>query len=257
MANRAHTNDEKCCEECGTVFRLKSPRYRSKFQKQRYCSRLCTARAAVRHQDREKRIAPMPIGSRWGLWTVISPAGRGYWKCECACGTQSVVYGASLRRGNSKSCGCRVPGISRELGRKTATHGMTKSREYQIWLGIKARCRKPRSQNYPRYGARGIDICDRWHDSFEAFYADVGPRPSPEHSIDRIDNDRGYEPGNVRWATSATQGRNQRTNHYVFYAGQRMTLTDAASASGIPRSTLTSRIRRGVSPEHLFDPVRE
>ena len=257
MAKVPYTDSEKCCEECGGVFRLKSPRYRSKFLKQRYCSRLCAARAAVKRRNPESQVVPMEIGSEWGLWIVISAAGRGYWNCRCACGTEAVVFGGSPRRGNSKSCGCRVPEISRGLGRKTATHGLSKSREFAIWMGIRARCRNPRNGNYPRYGGRGIEVCDLWFDSFEAFYGDMGPRPSPKHSIDRIDNDGNYEPSNCRWADLKTQANNQSHNRVVTYRGQSMTLTEAAQASGIPVSTLGGRLRRGVPPARLFKAGRQ
>lgn len=91
-----------------------------------------------------------------------------------------------------------------------ATHGMTKTPEYAAWMAMKMRCLNPRNAEFVRYGARGIAVCDRWIASFENFFEDIGPRPDG-HSLDRIDNDGNYEPGNCRWATITEQGRNKRT----------------------------------------------
>ncbi len=92
------------------------------------------------------------------------------------------------------------------------SHGMVRSPEYSSWCAMKARCLNPNTTRFEQWGGRGIKICPQWVNSFENFYADVGPRPTPKHSIDRIDNDGNYEPGNVRWATPKEQNNNKRTN---------------------------------------------
>lgn len=202
----------KPCAECGAEIRLTSSRCRAKFEKQQVCSPACASRAAVKARDPENRVVDMPNGSRWGLWTIVSSAGRGDWHCICDCGTSSVVNGASLRIGNSGSCGCRVPEISRAMGGHNKTHGMALSREFAIWRGMRYRCNDKRNANYRFYGAKGVRVCDRWNDSFEAFYEDMGPRPSPQHSIDRINPFGDYEPENCRWATPEVQAQNKRRN---------------------------------------------
>lgn len=149
-------------------------------------------------------------GTRVGRLTVIHRAdvpgkGEAFWECRCACGNIAVVSGSNLRRSHTLSCGCL-----RDETRSQLKHGMRQSSEYAIWNGIKACCENPKNPAFARYGGRGIVMHPAWSDSFEAFYAAVGPRPSIDHSIDRVDNALGYEPGNVRWATRSEQARNSR-----------------------------------------------
>jgi hypothetical protein len=148
-------------------------------------------------------------GKRFGRWTVIGRApnvGRfAYWECRCDCGEIGRVRASSLTAGDSRSCGCY------QLEQSTI-HGRSISRdpEYNAWNNIKQRCLNPNRKNWAFYGGRGVTICDEWRNSFESFYACIGPRPGRGYSVDRIDNDRGYEPGNVRWATRSEQAQNQR-----------------------------------------------
>lgn len=142
---------------------------------------------------------------------VVTGASPVRWLCQCSCGRTKTIYGANLRRGTTRSCGC----LTRErLQSRQTKHGHKAggryTPEYIAWSNIIARCTRPRSQAWANYGGRGITICDRWRHDFVAFLADVGSRPSSLHSIDRIDNDCGYEPGNVRWATSSDQAKNRR-----------------------------------------------
>jgi hypothetical protein len=119
------------------------------------------------------------------------------------------------------------------------------------------RCHNTNHHAYPRYGGRGIHVCDRWRNSFEAFLEDVPPRPGPEYSLDRIDNDRGYEPGNVRWATATQQARNTRVNHTLTARGETHLLEEWVEITGMPKSTLYNRIHRGWSDEEaITTPVR-
>ena len=134
-------------------------------------------------------------GEKFNRWLVIERVdNRGktpYWLCECECGTLKEVRGSHLRHGKSKSCGCLLDDFNKTQG----THRMTKSREYICWRGMKSRCKKD-----PHYLERGIKVHPLF-EKFENFYEYMGEKPTPEHTIDRIDGTRGYEPGNVRWVT--------------------------------------------------------
>jgi hypothetical protein len=146
------------------------------------------------------------VGEVIGRWTVVDrgpndSARSSQWVCRCACGTERLVRADRLRAGKSKSCGCQ----------RVSMRGLTA--EGVCWRGMKQRCRNPNNPAYPSYGGRGITVCERWN-SFENFYADMGPRPSPQHSIDRWpNNDGNYEPGNCRWATKSEQNENRRPRH--------------------------------------------
>lgn len=136
------------------------------------------------------------------------------------------------------------------------TCGHKTSAEYRIWCQMIARCRNPLSARFADYGGRGIDICDRWFGSLAAFIEDMGRRPSAGHSIDRIRNDRGYEPGNCRWATRTEQGRNKRNNIILTVDGEAMPLSAWAERTGIPYVTMRRRLLRGWShAETIQTPV--
>ncbi len=159
-------------------------------------------------------------GRRFGRLTVLtrggatrSPCGKVHtnWICQCDCGKTRIVLGDNLRSGGTVSCGC----LRREITiRRLTTHGEANrggcSAEYNCWLNLIARCENQNSKNWPLWGGRGIRVCARWRQSFVAFLADMGRKPSPRHSIDRIDPDGHYEPGNCRWATPSEQRRNRR-----------------------------------------------
>jgi hypothetical protein len=169
--------------------------------------------------DTLSQTGPITQGKRYGALTALSQVWlttangprRSMWKCVCDCGALSTVASANLKNGHTKSCGCLK--IAATIRAKT-THGATKGRarlpEYKVWTDIKSRCLNPRRHSYACYGGRGITICDEWRSDFAAFFAHMGPRPSAHHQIDRIDNDRGYEPGNCRWVTKAANVRNRR-----------------------------------------------
>lgn len=124
-------------------------------------------------------------------------------------------------------------------------HGMHKSPEHRAWAKMKDRCCNPRSQTYARYGGRGIRVCRRWRSSFKNFFADMGPRPSPDHSIDRIDNDGNYCPENCRWATRNEQNSNKRTSVFLQHDGMRLTVAEWSKRLGIEYQTLRYRIASG------------
>ena len=152
-------------------------------------------------------------GQRFGRWAVIrrdgsDARGQSMWFCRCECGIERRVLGASLRSGKSISCGC----WNRErTSATTRTHGEGHgSPEFLTWCTMRRRCSDPMFKGWKNYGGRGIKVCERWNNSYEAFLTDMGRKPSPAHSIDRIDNDGNYEPGNVRRATAGMQSINKR-----------------------------------------------
>lgn len=191
-------------------------------------------------------------GRRFGKLTVLSLAGLNkhgsyMWLCECDCeiGKTKVINGSSLLSGHTTSCGC-----SRGI-----EHGLSKTKEYHEWCKIKSRCRRENDKRYKNYGARGIDVCDSWYDSFQSFYDDVSTLPhfrEPGYSIDRIDNDGDYEPGNVRWADSITQQNNKTDNVRITYNGETHTRMEWSRILDIPYETLRYRLNKGWSIERAF-----
>lgn len=188
-------------------------------------------------------------GQRFGRWTVLrfdQKKGReNYWWCVCDCGTEKSVATSPLNLGKSTSCGC----FQREdASRRVATHGYCRKNdrrpEYSIWRGMLTRCENPNEPAYRNYGGRGITVCEQWHD-FATFLKDVGNRPSPDYSLDRIDNSKGYEPGNIAWATNKEQANNTRVNRIIEIDGTTKTLAQWCDALGIKRQTVQSRLTRG------------
>ncbi len=175
------------------------------------------------------------FGEQFGRWKVKGTGEKeSHLLCECSCGTVKEVYKASLVKGKSKSCGCAFK-----------KHGETKTRLFRIWSRMKERCYNRNHQAYPSYGGRGITVCEEWSSSFLSFKECVGEPPTTKHQIDRIDNNSGYMPGNVRWATPKQQGNNRRTNIVLAYKGESRTVSQWAEAIGVKRATLYSRVNKG------------
>lgn len=162
------------------------------------------------------------------------------------------MLGYAVKEGHSRSCGCLITDHARRMGAANKRHGMTHSTEYKIWAMMRERCGNPNATSYTAYGGRGIAVCERWANSFEAFYADMGARPSGSHSIDRINNDLGYEPGNCRWATLIEQARNTSASRFLRLGDEVRTVSDWAEKLHISRSTLNARIRRGWTAERAL-----
>lgn len=133
------------------------------------------------------------------------------WTCFCQCGNTVNVSSTHLRSGHTLSCGC-YRDDTKKNNKHGEIHGMCDTPEYDAWHKMKGRCLNKSDRKYPDYGGRGITVCQEWIDSFEAFYSHIGKRPSKKHSLDRIENENGYEPGNVRWATIIEQNNNKRNN---------------------------------------------
>ncbi len=180
-------------------------------------------------------------GQRFHLLTVVqrSATKPNQWDCRCDCGTEWTVHGPSLVSGNTGSCGCWGRSI---LGKNTKTHGRRHTPEYESWASMIQRCTNPNNPSYPRWGGRGITVCRRWRQSFAAFDADMGPRPSLKHSIDRVDNHGNYTPKNCRWATPHEQSRNTSRNLILVLHGRAQILSDWARELNIGQSTLWRRL---------------
>lgn len=157
--------------------------------------------------------------------------GGARWLCLCdsehgGCGNTTVVSSGSLRSGGCRSCGCLLKEMLLERNKisPSITHGLSHTPEYQAWRGMRKRCYNQKDRYYSDYGGRGITVCAEWLTNFEAFYQDMGPRPSPAHSLDRKDNDKGYSKDNCRWATKIEQSSNTRKNIFHLYNGTYRTI---------------------------------
>lgn len=197
---------------------------------------------------RRRVVIPME-GKKFHRLTVLRDAGsertgKREWVCECDCGKTVTVDGYSLRNGNTKSCGCLV---HERYPAHSITHGMTNTGEFNAWMSMRGRCNSKTHHAYPSYGGRGISVCSRW-DSFQNFYADMGPRPEGM-TIERRDNDGDYEPSNCVWATRIKQQRNRRTNRILTVNGISKCVSEWAEEIGIPFNVIHDRRRLGWSDE--------
>lgn len=164
-----------------------------------------------------------------------------YARCLCDCGAEATIAVHTIVRGRSRSCGC----LNREVASGRAKHGLRRHPLYSVWLGMKNRCNNPNGTNYNRYGERGIYVSARWY-SFPNFLSDMGERPSPRHTIERINNDGPYAWWNCRWATRFEQGHNTSVNRWITFGGESHILSDWARLFGVNQSTLHTAIdRRG------------
>lgn len=188
---------------------------------------------------------PDVIGSKFGMLTAeveLPKAGRRrVFRCACDCGKTKTALLENLRSGKTTSCGCAQKEAARTANK---THGMTGTREFISWMNMKARCLNPASDDYENYGGRGIAICQGWLQSFEAFLNDLGECPDGM-TLDRIEVNGNYEPGNCRWATPKTQANNTRANRIVEVGGRQLTLAQACETLGLNYKTVHRRLARG------------
>ena len=182
-------------------------------------------------------------GQAFGRLTVLKRHGtnkrrQATWFCACCCGNIIVAVGTKLTYGDKKSCGC----LQKEnVPKPVLKHGMYKIPEYRVWLSMLDRCRNVKCRGYKNYGGRGISVCKSWLE-FKNFFADMGRRTSPKHTIERIDNNGDYSPENCRWASRSDQGRNRRNNRLITYQGKTKPLIEWAEACNISFNALVYRL---------------
>lgn len=197
-------------------------------------------------------------GERFGRLTVLSRCDKDEMKyshkCKCDCGRIINVRTDSLKSGNTKSCGC----LQRELATdRFLKHGMYKTPEYHAWQSMFQRCENTKHPCYKDYGGRGISVCEEWG-SFDTFLLDMGMKPSSDYSLDRIDNNQGYNKDNCRWATRSQQNSNTRSSRLLTHCGKTMTLSQWSSERGIHPETLRKRLRNKWSIEQALEtPVKK
>jgi hypothetical protein len=194
-------------------------------------------------------------GLRFDKLLVIAQAkplkdGTAVWRCICDCGQERLIPGNSLRAGRNKSCGCASPKFTHE---RVTKHGQSRTRTYRIWNGMKQRCSPIAYGKSKRlYYDKGITVCDRWRNSFEAFLEDMKEAPEGG-TIDRIDGNGNYEPGNCRWASKKEQANNTSVNFVVTHSGQSLTVAMWAEKLNMKANTLLYRLRRGISVERALN----
>ncbi len=191
-------------------------------------------------------------GQKFGRLTALEPFANArrtlYWLCECDCGVTKLVQGTKLRSGHTKSCGCLRGEV---VSGANTTHGLSASRTYEVYSGMKKRCLNQNSKSYADYGARGIKICDRWLHSFENFLADMGERPEG-HTLERDNNDGPYSPENCRWATRQEQACNTRRNRFITFQGLTLTVDAWERRLRLRPNSVGQRLRRGWDAERAL-----
>lgn len=169
----------------------------------------------------------------------VNKYGQPLWRLLCDCGSECVKIASAVRTARTKSCGCR-----RKAGHGNKRHGKRHSKEYTAWCNMLLRCYNEKNPHYRNYGARGIAVAIKWHE-FIPFYQDIGEAPGPDYTLDRINNNRGYEPGNVRWAKRKVQSRNKRDNVWVEINGETKCLYDWCDVYEISAGSVYRRMENG------------
>jgi hypothetical protein len=194
-------------------------------------------------------------GKRFDMLVAVEVVGKrqkaNLWKCVCDCGNETFAIVSQLTRGDRTSCGCKRkkirqprPDLSKR-NKERAIHSMSGGYTYSSWQSMKSRCYDKNDKDYPRWGGRGITVCEAWRNSFIEFYKDMGERPEG-HTIDRVNNEGNYEPNNCRWAIPKVQSNNTRKNYYVEYMGRTQTVKQwAEELKGTEYKTILYRLRKG------------
>lgn len=194
-------------------------------------------------------VAGLSINDLLVIKKIGSNKGKVIWECKCRCGIFFNAVGTSIRLGKVKSC----KSCAKNQRIKNATkHGMVGSSEYITYNAMKSRCYNANDKRYKRYGARGIVVCDRWLNSFQNFIDDMGIKPTSKHSIERIDIDKNYEPSNCIWASPEQQANNKSNNNKIEINGQIKNIGEWANETGINRTVILRRLKRGFSGEDLI-----
>lgn len=204
-------------------------------------------------------------GQKFSRLTVIHHIDGYYWLCRCECGVEKRVKSSNLKSGNVRSCGCLSVDRSKLTNRK---HGGFGTPEYYLWNAMIHRCTHETCDKWEYYGGRGIDVCSRWRNGenglhgFECFLADMGSRPTPKHTLDRINNAADYSPDNCKWITHKENCRNRRSNVMVVYDGREMLLSDAVQyvyngpkAWNLFSGVYYPRTRAGMTPQEALDSI--
>lgn len=236
------------CAKCGKEFEIAA-----EYVGKNKCCKECSNKGKIRDLT----------GNRYGRLVVLTYAGhcggRTMWKCECACGTIKDVSSSALLSGRTLSCGCYHRDVLKGMIPHNRTHNMKDTPEFNIWSMMKNRCTNPNCNRHQFYKDKGIKVCDRWlgPDGFVHFIEDMGMRPGPNYSIDRIDNDGNYCPENCRWATKKEQSNNQSRNLVLEYNGRKNTLALWCDELRLPYKPIWARLKNGWSVQRAFEqPLR-
>lgn len=194
-------------------------------------------------------------GQVFGSWNVLSmekPCKNGHrnYKCVCVCGKEKILRGSMLIAGNSISCGC----ITRN--NNSIKHGKSKSYTYNSWSSMRARCMNFMDARFPHYGGRGIKVCDSWAKSFESFYEDMGERPK-NHTIDRIDGNKGYYKENCKWSNPVEQTLNRSETVWLTYKGETLCMTHLCRKYGMTNTMLRARLKKGMTLDEAMEMPRQ
>lgn len=204
----------------------------------------------IRSQENQKEDL---TGLRFGRLLVTSflenTSRGGIWNCICDCGEVRAVNYYHLKSGHTSSCGCYGKEV---LLKSNITHGLRHTAGYNVWISMKDRCENENNISYHNYGGRGIKVCDRWKNSVENFFRDMGDPPSAEHQIDRIDNDGNYCPENCRWVTRKENCRNTRSNKFIFFNGENLCLAEWQERYGLPKGCIAKRLKRNWTIEEAL-----